>query len=368
MPATFTITSIKQEVGVGDRLAPVPARDFTNYAPHAPAAPTRRPNRLDLRRCADGRPEPDRRAQPRQPRRHRARPRAGAVARRQATSIDTDRQQAPENQRCPTSAMACCSCSASSTRVVCADPHGARAGPRRRPIHAALTPRGGPLARTTSDRGDRRSPRRQRRLVIERDELAAWLRLRRDPGVGRDSRTQTACHLRLAAGGDFAASSERAARGRHGGARRGAIAIARRGRGAGGIDVAMADGGERTARCIVTLGDAHYPRALLRQRRPAAAAVRAGPVEVLNAPAVAIVGSRNPTPQGADNARAFASHLSRAGLWSSSRASRSASTVRRTRARWPAAPARSRWWAPAWIASTRRAIVSSRTRIADARR
>jgi LysM repeat protein len=39
VPATFTVTSIKQEAGVGDRLAPTPAREFSNYAPHAPQSP-----------------------------------------------------------------------------------------------------------------------------------------------------------------------------------------------------------------------------------------------------------------------------------------------------------------------------------------
>ena len=39
VPATFVVTSIRQEAGVGDRLAPVPARDFSNYAPHAPQGP-----------------------------------------------------------------------------------------------------------------------------------------------------------------------------------------------------------------------------------------------------------------------------------------------------------------------------------------
>jgi hypothetical protein len=39
IPATFTVTSIRQEANVGDRLAPVPQRELTNYAPHAPAAP-----------------------------------------------------------------------------------------------------------------------------------------------------------------------------------------------------------------------------------------------------------------------------------------------------------------------------------------
>ena len=59
IPATFTVTSIRQEAGVGDRLAPVPAREYTNYAPHAPAGADRRPDRLDLRR------RPDRRARTR---------------------------------------------------------------------------------------------------------------------------------------------------------------------------------------------------------------------------------------------------------------------------------------------------------------
>ena len=39
IPATFGVTSVKQEAGVGDRLAPMPAREFSNYAPHAPQGP-----------------------------------------------------------------------------------------------------------------------------------------------------------------------------------------------------------------------------------------------------------------------------------------------------------------------------------------
>ena len=39
VPATFMVTSIRQEAGVGDRLAVVPPREFTNYAPHAPQGP-----------------------------------------------------------------------------------------------------------------------------------------------------------------------------------------------------------------------------------------------------------------------------------------------------------------------------------------
>lgn len=39
VPATVQIQSAKLEVNAGDRLAPLPARDFDPYAPHEPAAP-----------------------------------------------------------------------------------------------------------------------------------------------------------------------------------------------------------------------------------------------------------------------------------------------------------------------------------------
>ncbi|NRF66689.1 LysM peptidoglycan-binding domain-containing protein [Aquincola sp. S2] len=39
VPASFRITGVRQEAGIGDRLAPVPQRDYSAYAPHAPTAP-----------------------------------------------------------------------------------------------------------------------------------------------------------------------------------------------------------------------------------------------------------------------------------------------------------------------------------------
>lgn len=39
VPATFKMTGIRQEAGVGDRLAPVPPRDYAAYVPHAPSQP-----------------------------------------------------------------------------------------------------------------------------------------------------------------------------------------------------------------------------------------------------------------------------------------------------------------------------------------
>ena len=38
VPATFIVTSARQEAGVGDRLAVMPVREFSNYVPHAPQA------------------------------------------------------------------------------------------------------------------------------------------------------------------------------------------------------------------------------------------------------------------------------------------------------------------------------------------
>ncbi|MBE7420566.1 MAG: LysM peptidoglycan-binding domain-containing protein [Ideonella sp.] len=39
VPATFKMTGVRLEAGVGDRLAPVPARDYAAYVPHAPSQP-----------------------------------------------------------------------------------------------------------------------------------------------------------------------------------------------------------------------------------------------------------------------------------------------------------------------------------------
>ncbi|MBC7955799.1 MAG: LysM peptidoglycan-binding domain-containing protein [Cytophagales bacterium] len=36
VPDTFTISSVRQEIRVGDKLSPVPPREFTNYVPRAP--------------------------------------------------------------------------------------------------------------------------------------------------------------------------------------------------------------------------------------------------------------------------------------------------------------------------------------------
>jgi len=60
------------------------------------------------------------------------------------------------------------------------------------------------------------------------------------------------------------------------------------------------------------LGDAAYPALLLETADPPLLLYAQGRLELLGAPALAVVGSRNPSAQGIDNARAFAEHLSRA--------------------------------------------------------
>ena len=39
VPSTFRITSLREEAGLGDRLAPLPSRDLQPYAPHPPGSP-----------------------------------------------------------------------------------------------------------------------------------------------------------------------------------------------------------------------------------------------------------------------------------------------------------------------------------------
>ena len=66
-------------------------------------------------------------------------------------------------------------------------------------------------------------------------------------------------------------------------------------------------------RRFITLSDTLYPHALLQTADPPLLLYAEGALERLAAPAIAIVGSRHPTPQGEENAREFAAELSRQG-------------------------------------------------------
>ncbi|OGT17330.1 MAG: DNA protecting protein DprA [Gallionellales bacterium RIFCSPHIGHO2_02_FULL_57_16] len=65
---------------------------------------------------------------------------------------------------------------------------------------------------------------------------------------------------------------------------------------------------------IVTLADNDYPQSLLNIPDPPLLLYVKGRLDLLNRPALAIVGSRNATPQGIGNAEAFAKSLSDTGL------------------------------------------------------
>ena len=65
---------------------------------------------------------------------------------------------------------------------------------------------------------------------------------------------------------------------------------------------------------LITLADAHYPQRLLESVDPPSLLYVNGDPSYLNKPAIGIVGSRNATPQGLENARAFAKVLADAGF------------------------------------------------------
>lgn len=148
--------------------------------------------------------------------------------------------------------------------------------------------------------------------MIDPDELAAWLRLLETPGVGRDSARKLLSAF-ASPEGVFRASAA-AWRGVVGDKVAKALAT---------LPPSLAALTARTvvwlnagpqSRTTITLGDALYPTALLETADPPLMLYAQGRVAQLQVPSLAIVGSRNPTRQGIDNARAFAEHLGHAGL------------------------------------------------------
>ncbi len=153
--------------------------------------------------------------------------------------------------------------------------------------------------------------------MIDRDELAAWLRLVGTPGVGRDAARRllaefgspqrvldasTAARRPLV--GDAAAAALAAEPPEFAALLAATLAW---------LDGRPADD-DGSGRDVLVLGDPRYPASLLETADPPTLLYVEGRIELLGADAIAIVGSRNPTAQGLENARAFASHLSRAGL------------------------------------------------------
>jgi DNA processing protein len=148
---------------------------------------------------------------------------------------------------------------------------------------------------------------------MERAELEAWLRLAETPGLGRASARALLGEAGSAeAAFDLPAASLRRIAGSIADALKAppsselAELIARTADWLGGS-------GADEARAVVALGDPRYPESLLNTADPPLLLHALGRLDLLGAPSLAMVGSRNPTAQGVDNARAFASALSQAG-------------------------------------------------------
>lgn len=153
-------------------------------------------------------------------------------------------------------------------------------------------------------------------MLTDREELGAWLRLLMTPGIG----PETARKLLAAFGppSGIWAQKPSAWQSVVGARTAQAMTIVPTGWSAQ-LESTWAWLGEaHDQRAIVTLGDGDYPAALLETADPPCLLYATGRVDLLRdlkaSHTLAVVGSRNPTPQGKLNARAFAGHLAQAGL------------------------------------------------------
>jgi DNA processing protein len=149
---------------------------------------------------------------------------------------------------------------------------------------------------------------------LTKDELRAWLRLSLSDGVGNDA----ARRLLAAFGSPQAVFAQSEAALRQVVTAKQAVAL-------------LTEPNELAVQCVRTqqwlaqqpdthgqavwtLGDVDYPAALLQLPDPPLMVYAQGQLEATLGPAVAIVGSRNPTPQGAQTAAQFGEALAAAGL------------------------------------------------------
>ncbi len=148
---------------------------------------------------------------------------------------------------------------------------------------------------------------------FDRAELAAWLRLLQTPGLGRDGARRL-----LSAFGSAEAVFE-ADPAAHGALLTPALAAALS-RPPDGLEALLdltegwlAAAAPDAPRSLVSLGDADYPDALLHTPDPPLLLHALGQRALLATPMMAIVGSRQTTPQGREVARMLASGLASAG-------------------------------------------------------
>ena len=142
------------------------------------------------------------------------------------------------------------------------------------------------------------------------DELAAWLHLLHSEGVGRDTARRLLAHFGSPQAAVAAGPAELAGLV----SAKVALALAKPPNGhAQRLAKTLAWRNAAPARRLMVLGDADYPPLLLHSADPPLLLYLQGRVALLSARSVAIVGSRQASAQGLDNARAFARTLARSG-------------------------------------------------------
>lgn len=156
--------------------------------------------------------------------------------------------------------------------------------------------------------------------MMDREELSSWVRLQLTPGIGNGAARKLLAHFGLPA--NIFSQSLGALQ---------AIVSATKAQALLQLPTEFQSQLELTwswiqadtpCRHVLTLADPDYPQSLLNMEDPPLLLYAMGPAEIwrnagLNGVAdrsVAVVGSRNPTPQGAANARQFSLALAQAGL------------------------------------------------------
>ena len=142
----------------------------------------------------------------------------------------------------------------------------------------------------------------------DRESLASWLRLTLIPGIGGETQRKLLTAFGLP---EAVFSSTRSALRQIIGEKTISLLLDTDNQAA--VEQA-ADWAAGEAQHIVTLADPEYPQALLQIPDPPTLLYVRGRLELLNRPVLAIVGSRNPTPQGVQNAERFAAAFASAGL------------------------------------------------------
>jgi DNA processing protein len=149
---------------------------------------------------------------------------------------------------------------------------------------------------------------------MERDELAGWLRLALTPRIGNDTarRLLAAFGLPAAVFEQPKAALEQLASPAQAQALRSEPESLK-----GQLESTwqwLQQPGAGVERRILTLGDSDYPCGLLNTEDPPLMLYVMGRVRIPWPPAIAVVGSRNPTPQGLANARQFSRSFAQTGF------------------------------------------------------